>query len=117
MIGCCPGLYRALKTVVSSSKPSYPYGSYNMHGRGASGMPSHRSGRTGGLGGTDIALSSFSGKGESYQSTSAYRSTSPASSQEKLAHPVDRGNIMVNYGVAITIEDRSSDYGRTTGFV
>ncbi|KAJ5794334.1 hypothetical protein N7457_000933 [Penicillium paradoxum] len=117
MIGCCPGLYRVIKTAVSPSTISYPYDSYTMRGRGASGMPSHRSARSNGLGGPDIALHSFSGKGESYQSTSAYRSTSPASSQEKLAPPNDRGNIMVNYGVAVTIEDRSSDYGRTTGFV
>lgn len=80
-------------------------------------MPSHRSGRSIGFGGSDIALDGFSGKGQSYQSTSAYRSSSPASSQEQLARSNDKGNIMVNYGVAITVEDRSSDYNRTTGFL
>ncbi|KAJ5159089.1 uncharacterized protein N7500_008740 [Penicillium coprophilum] len=112
MIGCCPGLYRVVKTVVSPSKKSYPYDSYNLRGRGGSGMPSHRSGAYGG----DIALNSFGGKEESYQSASAYRSTSPSSSQEKLAQPSDKGNIMVNYGVAVTIEDRPSDYTRTARF-
>ncbi|KAJ5827592.1 hypothetical protein N7447_004355 [Penicillium robsamsonii] len=112
MIGCCPGLYRVIKTAISPSKTSYPYDSYNLRGRGGSGMPSHRSGAYRG----DIALNSFRGKGESYQSASAYRSTSPSSSQEKLAHPSDRGNIMVNYGVAVTIEDRPSDFGRTAHF-
>ncbi|KAJ5747720.1 uncharacterized protein N7511_009416 [Penicillium nucicola] len=114
MIGCCPGLYRVIRTSMSSSKATYPYDSYNMRGRGGEGIPSHRSGgpRNG-----DIALSSFTGKVETYQSASAYRSSSPASSQEKLAQPSDRGTIMVNYGVAVTVEDRSSDYGRTTRFV
>ena len=77
-------------------------------------MPSHRSSV---LRGTDFALNSFTGKAEAYQSASAYRSSSPASSQEKLAHPTYAGNIMVNYGVAVTVEDRSSDYDRTTRFV
>ncbi|KAJ5145519.1 uncharacterized protein N7515_000083 [Penicillium bovifimosum] len=109
IIGCCPGLYRVLKSTLPS-KTSYQYGSYNQRGRGT-GMPSHRSGR---FGEQDIALHSFSGKVEAYQSTSAYRSTSPASSQEKLTHSCGKGNIMVNYGVAVTVEDRSSDYTRTT---
>ncbi|KAJ5436960.1 hypothetical protein N7445_007845 [Penicillium cf. griseofulvum] len=112
MIGCCPGLYRVVKTAISPSKTSYPYDSYNLRGRGASGMPSHRSGAYG----ADVALNSFRGKEESYQSASAYRSTSPSSSQEKLAHPSDRRNIMVNYGVAVTVEDRPSDYARTGHF-
>ncbi|OQE37822.1 hypothetical protein PENCOP_c009G05087 [Penicillium coprophilum] len=112
MIGCCPGLYRVVKTVVSPSKTSYPYDSYNLRGRGGSGMPSHRSGAYGG----DIALNSFGGKEESYQSASAYRSTSPSSSQEKLAQPSDKGNIMVNYGVAVTVEDRPRDYTRMARF-
>ncbi|KAJ5359998.1 hypothetical protein N7517_009189 [Penicillium concentricum] len=112
MIGCCPGLYRVVKTAIAPSKTSYPYDSYNLRGRGNSGMPSQRSGAYGG----DIALNSFRGKEESYQSASAYRSTSPSSSQEKLAHPSDRGNIMVNYGVAVTVEDRPSDYARTARF-
>lgn len=114
IIGCCPGLYRVVKTAISPSKNSYTYESYGMRGRGGSGMPSHRSM---GLRENDIALSSFTGKVDAYQCTSAYRSSSPASSQEKLAHPSDRGNIMVNYGVAVTVEDRSSDYARTTRFV
>ncbi|KAJ5951321.1 uncharacterized protein N7479_009734 [Penicillium vulpinum] len=112
IIGCCPGLYRVVKTAISPSKTSYPYDSYNLRGRGASGMPSHRSGALVG----DIALNSFRGKEESYQSTSAYRSTSPASSQEKLAPPGNMGNIMVNYGVAVTVEDRPTDYGNTARF-
>jgi hypothetical protein len=114
MIGCCPGLYRVIRTGISPSNPSYTYDSYNMRGRGGGGIPSHRSG---GLRETDIALNSFTGKVKAYQSASAYRSSSPASSQEKLAHPSDRGTIMVNYGVAVTVEDRSSDYDRTTRFV
>lgn len=114
IIGCCPGLYRVVKTAISPSKGSYTYESYGMRGRGGSGMPSHRSV---GLSENNVALSSFTGKVETYQSASAYRSSSPASSQEKLAHPSDRSNIMVNYGVAVMVEDRSSDYTRTTRFV
>ncbi|KAJ5576441.1 hypothetical protein N7535_003367 [Penicillium sp. DV-2018c] len=113
MIGCCPGLYRVLKSAIPS-KTTYQYGSYNRRGRGTGGMPSHRSGRFGDSG---VELHSFTGKTEAYQSTSAYRSTSPASSQEKLAHSSGKGNIMVNYGVAVTVEDRSGDYARTAGFV
>ncbi|KAK4862945.1 hypothetical protein LT330_010719 [Penicillium expansum] len=114
MIGCCPGLYRVLKTAISPSKTSYPYDSYNLRGRAGSGIPSHRSGA---FGGPNIPLNSFRGKEESYQSASAYRSTSPSSSQEKLAHPSDKRNIMVNYGVAVTVEDRPSDYGQEARFV
>ncbi|KAJ5286063.1 hypothetical protein N7524_001369 [Penicillium chrysogenum] len=114
MIGCCPGLYRVLKNAISPSKTSYPYDSYNLRGRGGSGMPSNRSGA---FGRTDIPLNSFRGKEESYQSASAYRSTSPSSSQEKLADPDDRRNIMVNYGVAVTVEDRPRDYGQGARFV
>lgn len=77
-------------------------------------MPSNRSGA---FGRTDIPLNSFRGKEESYQSASAYRSTSPSSSQEKLADPDDRRNIMVNYGVAVTVEDRPRDYGQGARFV
>lgn len=77
-------------------------------------MPSNRTGPRSG----DIALNSFTGKSDDiYQSASAYRCPSPASSQEKLAQPGDGGNIMVNYGVAVTVEDRSSDYDRTQRFV
>lgn len=104
MIGCCPGLYRVIKTAVSPSKHSYNYNTYSIHGRGDSGMPS-----TGARGG-DIALHSFTGEQDDiYQSASAYRTSSTGSSQEKLAQVSDRdrGNIMVNYGVAVTIEDRS----------
>ncbi|CAP92972.1 Pc16g03020 [Penicillium rubens Wisconsin 54-1255] len=114
MIGCCPGLYRVLKNAISPSKTSYPYDSYNLRGRGGSGMPSNRSGA---FGRTDIPLNSFRGKEESYQSASAYRSTSPSSSQEKLADLDDRRNIMVNYGVAVTVENRPRDYGQATRFV
>ncbi|KAJ5407977.1 hypothetical protein N7509_001860 [Penicillium cosmopolitanum] len=114
MIGCCPGLYRVMKTALSPSKHSYDYNSYNMRGRGGSGMPSNRSGTRG----ADIALNSFVGKSDDiYQSASAYRSSSPASSQEKLAQPSERGNIMVNYGVAVTVENRPSDYNRPQQFV
>jgi hypothetical protein len=77
-------------------------------------MPSNRSGA---FGRTDIPLNSFRGKEESYQSASAYRSTSPSSSQEKLADLDDRRNIMVNYGVAVTVENRPRDYGQATRFV
>lgn len=59
--------------------------------------------------GTDIALHSFTGgQDDIYQSASAYRTSSTGSSQEKLAQVSDRdsGNIMVNYGVAVTVEDR-----------
>ncbi|KAI3233245.1 hypothetical protein DTO012A9_3289 [Penicillium roqueforti] len=114
MIGCCPGLYRVLKAAISPSKTSYPYDSYNLRGRRGTGIPSHHSGT---FRGTDIPLNSFRGKEESYQSASAYRSTSPSSSQEKLAYPSDERNIMVNYGVAVTVEDRPSDYGQTARFV
>lgn len=59
MIGCCPGLYRVLKTAISPSKTSYPYGTHKLRGRGASELPSHRSGA---LVGTDVPLDSFGGK-------------------------------------------------------
>jgi hypothetical protein len=85
-----------------------------MRGRGGGVIPSSRSC---GQRDADIALNSYTGKVEAYQSTSAYRSSSPASSQEKLAHPSDMGTIMVNYGVAVTVENRSSDYDRTARFV
>ncbi|KAJ5198021.1 uncharacterized protein N7498_007138 [Penicillium cinerascens] len=114
IIGCCPGLYRIVKTAIPASKNSYTYESYGMRGDEGSGIPSHRSV---GLRETHIAINSFTGKVEAYQSTSAYRCSSSASSQEKLAHPSDRCNIMVSYGVAITVEDRSSDYDRPTRFV
>jgi hypothetical protein len=114
MIGCCPGLYRVVKAAISPSKKSYQYESYNLRGRGGSGMRSHRSSA---LRGTDFALNSLTGRVEAYQSTSAYRSSSPASSQEKLAPPAKAGNIMVNYGVAVTVEHRCSDYDRTPRFV
>ncbi|KAF4770541.1 hypothetical protein HAV15_013196 [Penicillium sp. str.  len=114
MIGCCPGLYRVLKTAISPSKASYPYDTYNLRGPGGSGIPSHRSGA---FVGTDAPLNGFRGKEEIYQSASAYRSTSPSSSQENLTHPSDKRNIMVNYGVAVTVEDRPSDYGQAARFV
>ncbi|KAJ5186471.1 hypothetical protein N7449_011235 [Penicillium cf. viridicatum] len=114
MIGCCPGLYRVLKTAISPSKTSYPYGTYNLRRRGGSDIPSHRSSP---FVGTDVPLNSFRGKEGVYQSASAYRSTSPSSSQEKLTHPSDKRNIMVNYGVAVTVEDRPNDYGQTARFV
>ncbi|CAG7942942.1 unnamed protein product [Penicillium salamii] len=114
IIGCCPGLYRVIKTAVSPSKKSYQYESYNLRDRGGSGMPSHRSSV---LRESNLICDRFTGKVEAYQSTSAYRSSTPRSSQERLAHPKEMGNIMVNYGVAVTVEDRCDDYDRTTRFV
>jgi hypothetical protein len=114
MIGCCPGLYRVLKTALSPSKTSYQYDTYNLRERGGSGIPSHRSGA---FVGTDVPLNSFRGKEEVYQSASAYHFTSPSSSQEKLTHPSDKRNIMVNYGVAVTVENRPSDYRQTEHLV
>lgn len=77
-------------------------------------MPSHRSSV---LRESNLVCDRFTGKVEAYQSTSAYRSSTPRSSQERLAHPKEMGNIMVNYGVAVTVEDRCDDYDRTTRFV
>jgi hypothetical protein len=62
MIGCCPGLYRVVKSIISPSKASYQYNSYNARGRGLSDMPSHRSG------GLNIALMDISGKDGVFQS-------------------------------------------------
>ncbi|CAG8058304.1 unnamed protein product [Penicillium olsonii] len=114
IIGCCPGLYRVIKTAVSPSKRSYEYESYNLRGRAGSGMPSHRSSV---LREQNLTLNRFTGKVEACQSANAYRSSTPASSQERLAGSKEEGNIMVNYGVAVTVEDRWSDYDRTTRFV
>ncbi|CEO59583.1 hypothetical protein PMG11_04256 [Penicillium brasilianum] len=106
MIGCCPGLYRVVKSVISPSKASYEYNSYNARGRGLSGLPSHRSG------GLNIALSNISGKDGVFQSASAYRSSSPSSSQEQLAHANGRGVILVNHGIEVTIGERTHDFDR-----
>ncbi|KAJ5099352.1 hypothetical protein N7532_006353 [Penicillium argentinense] len=105
MIGCCPGLYRVVKNGKSPSK-NYDYNSYMRGG----GIPS------GGHRGGEIALNSFAGKNGTYQSANAYRSSSPASSQENLAGP-ERGNIVVNYGIAVTVEERLGGFGRTQRFV
>ncbi|OKP12113.1 hypothetical protein PENSUB_2354 [Penicillium subrubescens] len=106
MIGCCPGLYRVVKSVISPSKTSYQYNSYNARGCGLSGMPSHRSG------GLNIALTDISGKDGVFQSASAYRSSSPSSSQEQLAHGNGRGVILVNHGIEVTIGERTHDFER-----
>ncbi|KAF7713391.1 Uncharacterized protein PECH_001331 [Penicillium ucsense] len=105
MIGCCPGLYRVVKSVISPSKPSYAYGSYNnAHGRRMSGMPSHKSGSR------NIAMTNLSGKETTFQTTSAYRSSSPSSSQEHLARGHGRGVILINHGIEVTVDDRNDDF-------
>lgn len=69
-------------------------------------MPSHRSG------GLNIALSNISGKDGVLQSASAYRSSSPSSSQEQLAHAHGRGVILINHGIGVTIGERTHDFDR-----
>jgi hypothetical protein len=58
-------------------------------------------------------MESFSpGKDGVFQSASAYRSSSPSSSQEQLAHGSGRGVILISHGIEVTIGERTHDFDR-----
>ncbi|CAL5866155.1 uncharacterized protein PFLUO_LOCUS362 [Penicillium psychrofluorescens] len=104
LIGCCPGLYRIIKARLSPSVQSYHYGSYGFQRPSGNALPSYNSHIQGGK---DIALSRFSVLRS--HSSGAYELNSPSSSQENLASPKERSNIVLTSQVTVTVGKRD-DY-------
>jgi hypothetical protein len=109
IIGCCPGLYRFIKTHTSKTGPTYQYDSHGFQWNSGNAMPSHRSYISHGDG--DIILSQMPGNSKARHMSGLYSKgagrpqNDAGSSQEELARHSD-DKIVVTQRVSVTVKDR-----------